>query len=129
MTPSRPGFAQRFETYRPSKTVLGWCCVLSAVATIAAGFTWGGWVTGGSATAMANSAADTAAAKLAAAVCTAQFNQNADAAVQLAALNKLDSWERADFIKKGGWATLPGMQDTVTGAADLCAQQLSGSKL
>jgi hypothetical protein len=129
MASSRPGFAQRLETYRPSKTALGWCCVLSIIATMAVGFTWGGWVTSGTATKMADTAAEGARASLAAEVCTAQFNRNPDAAVQLAALNKLDSWDRADFIRKGGWANIPGIKDPVSGSADLCAQQLASAKL
>jgi len=50
-------------------------------------------------------------------------------AVQLIALNKLDTWQRGDFIKKGGWATLPGVTESVTGSADLCAKELTESKL
>lgn len=30
-------------------------------------------------------------------ICLAQFNHGSDAALQLAALNKLDHWDRADF--------------------------------
>jgi hypothetical protein len=125
---SSKGLAERIESYRASKAVLGWCCVLSAIATIVVGFTWGGWVTSGSAAAMADNAAAGAQAKLAAAICIAEFNHGSDPAVQLAALNKLDHWDRADFIKKGGWASLPGMTDPVSGAADLCAEQLTAGK-
>jgi|SRR5579862_2500390 len=125
MPASRPGLMDRFEAYRPSKSALGWCCILSVVATITVGFAWGGWVTGGTATKMSNDAADGASAKLAAAICAAQFNNDPAAAVQRVALDKLDTWQRADFITKGGWATLPGVKDTVTGAADLCARQVT----
>jgi hypothetical protein len=124
MTSSAPGFAQRLETYRPSKAVLGWCCVLSVIATMIVGFSWGGWTTSGTAAAMADKAAEGARASLAAEICTAQFNRNPDAATQLTALNKLENWDRGDFIRKGGWANLPGLKDPVSGSADLCAQQL-----
>ena len=120
---------QRFESYRPTKAALGWCCALCAIATMIVGFTWGGWVAGGTAAEMADKAAAGASAKLAAAVCAAQFKRAPDMAVQLVALNKLDTWQRGDFIKKGGWATLPGMTDAVTGAADLCARELTDSSL
>jgi hypothetical protein len=120
-------FTQGFESYRPSKTALIWCCILSIAATMTIGFTWGGWVTGGTAATMADKAATGANAKLAAQICTSEFNRGPDAAVQLAALTKLDSWDRADFITKGGWATLPGLKDPVSGAADLCAQHLTAS--
>jgi hypothetical protein len=129
MAASKPGFAQRLEMYRPSKVALLWCCVLSIVATMIVGFTWGGWVTGGTAAEMAEKAADGASAKLAAAICTAQFKNDPDSALHLAALSKLDSWQRGDFITKGGWAALPGMKDAVSGAAELCARELTGAKL
>jgi hypothetical protein len=125
MNSSTPSFAQRFENFRPSKAALGWCCALSAAATILVGFSWGGWTTSGSANAMADKAAESARATLAAEICTAQFNGKPDAATQLTALNKLDTWNRSDFIRKGGWANLPGIKEPVSGSADLCAQQLT----
>jgi hypothetical protein len=124
-----PNMMQRFELYRPSKTALGWCCVLSVIATIAVGFTWGGWVTGGTAATMASTAATGANVTLAASICATQFNHAADADAQRTALTKLDKWDRGSFITKGGWTKLPGMADPVSGAADLCAQQLVEAKL
>ena len=124
MTSSTQSLGQRLETYRPSKGALVWCCVLSIAATMFIGFNWGGWTTSGSAQAMANKAADGARATQAAEICTAQFNRNPDAVAQLTALNKLESWDRSDFIRKGGWANLPGIKEPVSGSADLCAQQL-----
>jgi hypothetical protein len=125
MASSTLSLAQRFETFRPSKAALVWCCVLSVGATILVGFAWGGWTTSGSALAMADKAAESARATLAAEICTAQFNGNPDAAAQLTALNKLDTWNRSDFISKGGWATLPGLKEPISGSADLCAQRLA----
>jgi hypothetical protein len=94
------------------------------IATMIVGFSWGGWTTSGTAAAMADKAAEGARASLAAEICTAQFNRNPDAATQLTALNKLENWDRGDFIRKGGWANLPGIKEPVSGSADLCAQQL-----
>ena len=124
MTSSTPSLSQRIETYRPSKSALGWCCALSVAATILVGFSWGGWTTSSTASAMADKAAEGARTSLAAEICTAQFNGNPDAATQLTALNKLETWNRSDFIRKGGWANLPGLKEPVSGSADLCAQQL-----
>jgi hypothetical protein len=124
MTSSTPSLTQRLETYRPSKVALGWCCALSVVATIFVGFSWGGWTTSSTARAMTDKAAEDARTTLAAEICTAQFNRNADAATQLTALNKLETWNRGDFIRKGGWANLPGLKEPISGSADLCAQQL-----
>jgi hypothetical protein len=129
MAVSGPGYLERFENYRPSKVLLAWCCILSIIATVVVGFVAGGWVTAGTAAAMADKAGDQASAKLAAEVCIAQFNRNPDAQAQLAALTKLDSWDRGGFVTKGGWATLPGSKDPVSGAADLCAQRLTSTTL
>lgn len=129
MAASNPGFMRRFEDYRPSKSILFWSCGLSVVATMIVGFAWGGWVTGGTATDMAKKAADGAGANLAAAVCVVQFTSDPAHIVQLASLNKVERWDRASFVTKGGWATLPGMKEPPTGAADLCAQHLTAAPL
>ena len=49
----RRTLSQRFQQYRPSKTALFWACAGSVVVATIAGFSWGGWVTGGSAQEMA----------------------------------------------------------------------------
>ena len=117
-------FVERAQGYRPSKTVFFWSCLGCAAATIFVGFNYGGWVTGGTATQMAASAADHARTELAATVCVSQFDKAGDK-VALASLARTDSWKRGDFIEKGGWLTLPGLEKPVSGAADLCAKRLT----
>jgi hypothetical protein len=41
--------SQRWENYRPSKTLWFWSVAVAAVLTMIVGFTAGGWTTGGSA--------------------------------------------------------------------------------
>ena len=41
--------ARRWSDARPTKTVVFWSCVATKVVTMVVGFTWGGWVTGGTA--------------------------------------------------------------------------------
>ena len=65
----------------------------------------------------------------AAAVCVNRFESAGNANAQLASLKKTDMWQRDDFIKNGGWVTLPGVKDPVSGASDLCAQQLMKAEL
>jgi hypothetical protein len=127
MTSSAPGFAQRLETYRPSKAVLGWCCVLSVIATMIVGFSWGGWVTGGTAQQNAAKAATEARAELAASICVDRFGKGPDAAGKLVALKATDSWKRRQFLEEGGWVTLPGLDKPIDGAAALCAESLVDS--
>ena len=97
----------RLESYRPSKAVWLWSCAACVVATIMVGFTWGGWVTGGTATRMASDAADGAQAHIASASCVTRFNHGPDAVAQLAALKKANSYERSDIVTKGGGVTMP----------------------
>ena len=126
---NRPSIGSRWESYRPSKAIWLWSCAACIVATIAVGFAWGGWVTGGTATRMASDAADGAQARLVSASCVIRFNQGPDAVTQLAALKKANSYERGDMIKKGGWVTMPGGTDPVVGAADICARKLLSESL
>ncbi len=121
---SPSNWLERWENFRPSKTTWFWSSVACVLATIIVGFTWGGWVTSGTATRMSAQAADQARAQMAAAYCVSSFQHAPNATAELAALKKTESWERSDFIDKGGWVKLPGLKASVDGAADLCAQQL-----
>jgi len=122
------GLLQRWETYRASKATLFWSCAGCAVATMIVGFTWGGWVTGGSAEKMSGAAASTARAELAAAMCVTRFMGGADMTEQLAALKASNSWNRSDLLDKAGWTTPPGAEKAVQGAADLCVKRLLEAK-
>jgi len=122
-------FGRSWEAYHPSKGVWFWSCAACVVATIVVGFAWGGWVTSGTATRMASDAAEGGRAQMAAATCVARFQHGPDAAAQLAALKKSDSYARGDLIAKGGWVTMPGDTTPVTGAADICAQKLLNADL
>ena len=115
-------FSQRFEEYRPSKTALFWSCVACIAATLIVGFAWGGWVTGSTADEMASDAAKSARAEVAAVLCVDKFMAQPDAAAQLAALKDRSSWQRGNFVEKGGWAKVAGQR--YDDAADVCAEQL-----
>src|SRR5579871_5660714 len=110
------GFRDGWESWRASKTMLFWSCAACALATIIVGFSWGGWVTGGTAEKMSGTAASTARAELAATMCASRFMSGPDNVAQLAALKASDSWNRDGLIDKGGWTTLPGVQEPIRGA-------------
>jgi hypothetical protein len=114
----------RWASYRASKSTLFWSCAGCAVATMIVGFTWGGWVTGGTAEKMSGAAASTARAELAAVMCVNRFMGGPDAIGQLAALKASNSWNRDDLLDKAGWTTLPGTEKPIQGAAALCVQRL-----
>lgn len=122
-------FGERWRDYRPSKAALFWSCLGCVALTIIVGFAWGGWVTGGTATRMAAEAATEARAELVASVCVERFLDASDARAQLAALKKENSWTQDDFIDKGGWTKLPGIEKAVPQAASLCAERLADATL
>jgi hypothetical protein len=73
------------------------------------GFSWGGWMTGGTADRLAGDRADLAVVAALTPICVEKFLQNSDAKANLAALKKISSnWEQGDYLQKGGWATQPG---------------------
>ena len=74
---------------------------------------------------MSAQAAQDAKAQLAAAYCVSRFDAAPDASTKLAALQHTESWDRSDFIDKGGWANMPWVKQPIEGVADLCAQKLT----
>ena len=120
---------QQLKDYQPTKTTLFWSVAGAAVLTMFLGFTWGGWVTGGTATQMAEDAAEQSRAELAAAVCVERFVNADDAVAQLAALKETSRWKQKSFVEDGKWTTMTGMEKPVKGAADLCAVQLADMEL
>lgn len=104
-----------------------WGVIGGAIAATIAGFSWGGWVTGGKAETEATTRANAAVVAALAPVCVERFRRAADVSVNLAALKKVDSWSQADFVEKGGWAVAPGSKpyDQVTAVARACAVLLS----
>lgn len=123
------GFGDRWREYRASKATLFWSCVASVILTMIVGFSWGGWVTGGTATEVAEEAAEQGRAKLAATVCVERFLAAPDAGAQLASLKDTSTWQRDDFVEEGGWVTLAGFEDPVAEAAELCAERLADVEL
>ncbi len=125
---AKQSLSRRWEASRPTKTLTFWSCAASVAATIVAGFTWGGWTTGGTAAAMARDAATGARQELAAAVCVERFQGAGDAGAQLAALQGMkNAWDRGTFVEKGGWAAMPGPKTSEPAgrAARACADRLA----
>lgn len=119
-----PSLGKRGEEYRPSQGMWFWSCAACVVTTMVIGFSWGGWVTGGTATRMATDAAYGARAQLAAAACISRFENSPDVAAQLAALKKAYSFERSNLIEENGWVTMPGGKQPVPGAGLICAEKI-----
>jgi hypothetical protein len=108
---------------RPEVKPALWGAAGGAVALAIIGFTWGGWMTAGAAEQMSKKSTDSAVVSILAKICVEQFN--ARATDRLTELSELKSYEQAGFIEKGGWATMPGSDEPVTGVARSCAAMLT----
>jgi hypothetical protein len=99
-----------------------------AAVTMLVGFNWGGWVTGGTARDMTQKSATAAVVSALSPICVDKFQRSAEAAVNLAELKKVSSYQQGSFIEKGGWATLPGNDMANSSVAQACANMLSSLK-
>jgi hypothetical protein len=117
----------RWRGARPTKTVTFWCCVASAVLTMIIGFSWGGWVTGGTARQAAETMARDAVVQRLAPICVTQSARDLGKGQKLVALKDESPWQRAEYIGKQGWATMPGEQEPDRLVAEACATLLMPS--
>ena len=69
---------------------------VGVAATLALGFGWGGWMLGSSAKTLADNTASSAVVAAIAPICVEQFQRSSDAAANLTALKKTDTWQQAD---------------------------------
>lgn len=102
-----------------------WGATAGAIALAIVGFSWGGWVTGGTAEKLAGERADAAIVSALTPICVTQFRTSAKAQANFAALKGVSTWERGDYVSKGGWATMPGSTAEPNGqVAAACADAL-----
>jgi hypothetical protein len=90
------------------------------------GFSWGGWVTGGSAAERAEEAAAQGRTDLAAAICVESFLADENAREHLAALkDETSSFRQRDIIEEGGWAMMPNRDETARATVTLCTRMIA----
>jgi hypothetical protein len=94
---------------------------VGAVVAMIVGFSWGGWVTGGTSDKQSASAAHDATVAALAPICVDRFRAQGDATAKLAELTKASSWERGTIVEKGGFALMPGSTTTDSDVARACA--------
>lgn len=128
MEPKKPNFRERFTQSRPTKTAVFWACFASVVLTLIVGFTWGGWVRGATAKSMADTMAQEAVTNRLAPMCVLQVGRDPERDTKLKALKEMSSYERGDYVKKQGWATLPGDAEVDGRVAEQCAKLLVDTK-
>jgi hypothetical protein len=123
-TKRKLSLGERWSATRPTKTVVFWSWVASIVVTMIIGFTWGGWVTGGTARSMAATIGEEAVVKRLAPMCVVQFKHDQRKDQKLKGLKEIGTYEKADFVKKQGWATMPGEPEPDAKVADECVKLL-----
>lgn len=104
---------------------LVWSAAGGAVVCAIVGFSWGGWVTGGTARKEAATAAHDAVVVALAPICAARFRGQSDAAARIADLAKTSSWDRGNVIARSGYATMPGSKEADSDVARACGEMLA----
>jgi hypothetical protein len=57
-------------------------------------------------------------------MCVVQFKHDARKDQKLKGLKEIGTYEKADYVKKQGWATMPGEAEPDTKVADECVKLL-----
>jgi hypothetical protein len=122
--PAPTGWGARWQAVQPTKTWLLWAFIAGIALTWFVGFTWGGWVSSGNATKMADSTANAAVLQRLAPICVAQFNADPAKEQKLAELSALTTYKRVDYVSAQGWATLPGQTDPDRKVSGECVKLL-----
>jgi hypothetical protein len=97
---------------------------VGAVALAIIGFGWGGWVTSGTAEAMAVERTQVEVVQALVPFCIAQAKADPQAALVNAELAEAASYKRAEILMKAGWATMPGAEPNLS-LAKACATTLA----
>jgi hypothetical protein len=109
-------YGKRWSKTRPTKTIVFWVVVAFMILTMFVGFRWGGWVTGGTSQRMTN---DAITQRLSS-ICVGQFNQDPQKDQKLTELKDTSYYQRDDYVKDQGWATMPGEAKPNSKVADEC---------
>lgn len=97
-----------------------WGLVCGAIIAMIIGFAWGGWTTSWTTKDISNKAVLASQA----AICVAQFMKEPTHEEKLKELEKVNSWQRSEFIEKGGWDIMPGQKKADFGVARACSDGL-----
>jgi len=118
-------FRQRWNEAQPTKAVLFWSVVAAVILTMIVGFSWGGWVTGGTAQKMAEVAATKAVVERLSLICVDQFSQDPDKEQKLIAFIDTKAYQRDDYVRDQGWATMFGDEKPDRNVAFACAKLIA----
>ena len=95
-----------------------------AVALAVIGFSWGGWITGGTARTMATDQSKAEVVTALSLICVDQSKRDPQLVERVALLKAASSYERGDLVMKNGWATMPGTTEGNRLVAIACADKV-----
>jgi hypothetical protein len=98
--------------------------IAGAIVLAIVGFSWGGWVTGGTAQDMADEKAENAVIDRLVPICVSQYSKDPEKDVKLKELKDTNGWQKGEFVEKQGWATLPGEENPNRKVAEECANRI-----
>ena len=101
-----------------------WGTVGGAVIAMIIGFGWGGWVLGSTSQDMGEEMAQSAVVDRLTPICVAQFNQDPERDTKLKEFKAVDSWNRDQYVRDQGWATMPFEKEPDRLVAEMCALQI-----
>jgi dienelactone hydrolase len=98
---------------------------VGAAALAIIGFSWGGWVTGGTAKQMASDQSRLEVVAALVPICIEQSKLDPQVVATLALLKEASSYKRSDMLMETGWATMPGSSDPNSAVARACVDRLA----
>ena len=101
-----------------------WGALGGAIVLAIIGFSWLGWVTGGTAQEMAEEMAENAVVARLTPICVEQFKKDSEKDQKFIDLKKEKSWKRNEYVEKQGWATMPGEKKPDSTVAKKCAEMI-----
>lgn len=117
MSKIREMFRLKQET--KDKTTVGiWGVIGGAGIAMFVGFNLLGWTTPGGTLKIV----DEAILKSQATICVAQFMKETNNKTKMEEFQKLSSYDRPEYIAKGGWDKMPGQKEASSGVSNACAE-------
>ena len=98
--------------------------IVGAIVISIVGFSWWGWVLESTANQKAKQMSEEAVIISLSKICVYQASQDPEKDLKLKELKGKSSWNRGDYIKNHGWATMPGEEESDHGVAEKCAELL-----
>ena len=88
-----------------------WNAIVGAILISIVGFSWLGWVLESTAQLEAKQSAEKSVNDRLAKICVYQFGKDPEKDLKLKELKGKSSWNRVDYLKNQGWATMPGEEE------------------